>query len=112
MAESKDFKKYLKQLKKRYEGLGERIKLYEKELENMAFILTQLDKLQKQIAEEGATEVYKNGEKQTGIKVSASLNAYQTFIKSYDTLAKRLDNLVPKQDTQKEDDPLIDFISG
>ena len=83
----------------------ERLSENEKEIlspliQNAAFMRVALDDLQEIIAKEGPVEAYQNGANQSGMKQSAALQAYNTLVKNYAAIIKRLTDLLPpmKQD--------------
>lgn len=64
-------------------------------IENAAFMAVGLEDLQAEILEVGWTEVYKNGEHQTGKKKSAAADAYMTMYKNYLATVKQLAEIAP-----------------
>ena len=75
-------------------------------LQNAAFMKVTLEDLQKTINAEGATDAYKNGANQFGVKQSATLQAYNSLVKNYTTIMKTLTQIVPKSE---EEDGLDEF---
>lgn len=75
-------------------------------LQNAAFMKVTLEDLQKTINEEGATDSYKNGANQFGVKQSATLQAYNSLVKNFTTIMKTLAQLVPESE---EEDGLDKF---
>ena len=67
-------------------------------LQNVAFMAITLQDLQAEINNEGATEEYRNGNSQYGMKPSAGLQAYNAMIKNYAAVIKALSQLLPKMD--------------
>lgn len=65
-------------------------------IQNSAFMKVTLDDLQMQIASEGVSEQYQNGENQKGVKQSAAIQAYNSLIKNYASVTKMLFALLPK----------------
>lgn len=75
-------------------------------LQNAAFMKVTLEDLQKTINAEGATDSYKNGANQFGVKQSATLQAYNSLVKNFTTIMKTLAQLVPESE---EEDGLDKF---
>lgn len=75
-------------------------------LQNAAFMKVTLEDLQASINAQGATDEYKNGANQHGIKQSAALQAYNSLIKNYAGVIKTLSNLLPPE---KKADALTSF---
>lgn len=69
-------------------------------LQNAAFMAVTLQDLQETILESGTTDIYTNGENQTGVKQSAELQAYNSLIKNYASLIKSLSKLLPPEKRQ------------
>lgn len=65
-------------------------------IQNCAFMKVILEDLQKEIEEDGSTEVYIHGANQKGIKASASLQAYQGTMKIYTNAIHKLIGLLPR----------------
>ena len=66
-------------------------------LQNAAFMAVTLQDLQETILESGTTDIYTNGENQTGVKQSAELQAYNSLIKNYTAVIKSLSKLLPPE---------------
>lgn len=60
-----------------------------------AFMLITLTDLQKEINELGCVEEYQNGRNQSGFKVTAALQAYNSTVKNYAAVCERLDRILP-----------------
>lgn len=78
-------------------------------LEEAAFLKATLQNLRQDIAENGTTDEYKNGENQYGKKVSASLQSYNQTLKNYYVLMEKLMKMFPLESTQADD--LIELMS-
>ena len=65
-------------------------------IRNAAFMRVALDDLQEIIAEQGPIESYQNGQFQSGLKQSASLQSYNSTMKVYAAVIKNLFGLLPK----------------
>lgn len=77
----------------------------------LQFMQCTLERLKKQINDEGETSLFKQG-KQEFLKEHPALKSYATLIQRYSLLNKQLVDLLPK-DTQKEvKDDLMEFIKG
>lgn len=59
-------------------------------IQNLAFMVIQLQDLQEEITNKGAIEKYDNGGGQKGYKQSTALQSYNNLIKSYNTTLKLL----------------------
>lgn len=57
-----------------------------------------LQDLQEQIKEDGCTETYQNGERQSGSKMSSAIQAYNSTIKNYSACMKLLALHLPKEE--------------
>lgn len=102
-------KRRLKKLHKTYERLpAEKWVIAEPLIKNAAFMEIELEDLQQIIAENGASEEYKNGENQYGRKASADLQSYNSLIKSYNTVNARLEAMLP---AGEDVDDLDEFLS-
>lgn len=66
-------------------------------LENAAFMRATLDELQIKIRLEGATDEYQNGANQCGVKISASIQAYNQVMKTYHSLMDKLMAKLPEE---------------
>ena len=93
-----------------YAGLpSEKMALAVPLIENAAFIENEMKKLQQTIAQNGVTDEYQNGANQFGHKQSATIQAYNALVKSYNTINARLEGMLPpKQKTKSKLEELID----
>lgn len=64
-------------------------------IEQAAFMRITLADLQKEISEAGCVEEYQNGRNQSGFKVTAALQAYNSTVKNYAAVCERLDRILP-----------------
>ena len=64
-------------------------------IEQAAFMRITLTDLQKEINEAGCVEEYQNGRNQSGFKVTAALQAYNSTVKNYAAVCERLDRILP-----------------
>ena len=78
-------------------------------IKNAAFMEVELEELRNIIAENGASEEYKNGENQYGRKASADLQSYNSLLKSYNMVNSRLEAMLPPEE---EVDELAAFLDG
>lgn len=58
----------------------------------------ELEDLQEIIARNGTSEDYQNGSNQYGRKASADLQAYNSLVKSYNTVNSRLEAMLPPEE--------------
>lgn len=92
-------KRRLTELRKIYAKLPEKkLALAEHLIKNAAFMEIELEDLQKIIEKSGASEEYQNGANQYGRKASADLQAYNSLVKSYNTVNSRLEAMLPPED--------------
>ena len=78
-------------------------------LENAAFMRVTLDELQIKIRLEGATDEYKNGANQCGVKISAAIQAYNQLMKTYHTLMDKLMAKLPQEVKEKKNGLELDL---
>lgn len=84
-------------LKKFYKGLpANKMFIAQRLIERAAFQRITLEDLEKKINETGVTEVYQNGEAQSGVKQSAAVQAYNAMYKNYQTTMRDLAAMVPE----------------
>ena len=101
--------KRIDELLKIYEGLPpEKMAIALPLIENAAFIENEMKKLQKTIAENGVTDEYQNGANQFGHKQSATIQAYNALVKSYNTINARLEGMIPKQTPKSKLEQMMD----
>lgn len=79
-------------------------------LQNAAFMAVTLQDLQEIINEEGATEVYQNGEHQHGLKQSSAMQAYNSLVKNYMNVMKSLTTLVPPEERPQAPTKLEEYM--
>lgn len=77
------------------------------------FMKSVLYELQQKISTEGTIDEYKNGENQSGFKISAAMQSYNTMIKNYISVNKQLANLLPKDSKINDNspDPLAELMA-
>ena len=71
-------------------------------IDNFAFMTGSLYVLQAQIAQDGFTEEYRNGERQSGKKQSAACAAYLSMVKTYPSVIKKLIEEIPDEAAHEE----------
>lgn len=94
-------KKLLKILSKIDDNL---IKICDSLLENIAFMSVLLDDLMKIIKLQGIKEHYKNGQNQFGYKESVESQAYNKYMKSYQSSIKILIDMLTKDGATNNDE--------
>lgn len=113
LSEQNNIKKEIKRIEKllKNKSIDDKVlKLNQGLIFQTAFMKLQLEKLAKDINENGVTEQYCNGANQFGIKKSASADVYGTMIKSYMTAQKQINDLIPKTESEAEkNDGFDDF---
>lgn len=108
--ESKKNKNVLDEMKRIYGDLPpEKRLICFSMLEEAAFLKATLENLRYDIAENGTTDEYKNGENQYGKKVSASLQSYNQTLKNYYVLMEKLMKMFPLESNQADD--LLELMS-
>ena len=87
-------------LKRFYKDLpANKLFIAQRLIERAAFQRITLEDLEKEINETGVTEVYQNGEAQSGVKQSAAVQAYNAMYKNYQTTIRDLAAMVPEMKT-------------
>ena len=77
-------------------------------IRNAAFMRITLEDLQKLISSTGVIEEYQNGQNQRGMKQSAALQSYNSTIKNYAAVIKRLTDMLPPEKRMPYEPPVID----
>ena len=109
MKKENRIKRRLAELRKIYAKLPEKkLAIAEHLIKNAAFMEIELEDLQEIIAKDGASEEYQNGANQYGRKASADLQAYNSLVKSYNTVNARLEAMLPPEE---EVDDLDEFMA-
>jgi len=86
----------LKGLKKLCAGLSEsKMASVMPLLDEAAFMRVTLADLRKEINDVGCVEEYQNGRNQSGYKVAAALQAYNSTVKNYAAVRERIDRMLP-----------------
>lgn len=75
--------------------------------QNAAFMVATLQDLQETINQEGAVEMYQNGQHQHGYKQSAALQAFNALVKNYNGIMKELFKMLPPGEQQRSIPPHI-----
>ena len=110
MDKAKERKNIINKLKTIIADIDENKKrVLETALERIAFLIVELKELESEIEEKGCTEIYQNGANQSGVKVSAASQVYNSLVKNYTALMKEiLSNLPKEQKTDKTE--LLEFL--
>lgn len=87
-----EYKRLLDLYKKAPEN---KLNLAKKLIARAAFMGVTLDRLEKEIIQNGWEEEYQNGKNQSGKKQSASAALHVSMTKSYGTVIKQLNELLP-----------------
>ena len=66
-------------------------------IDQAAFLEVELEDLQKIISTQGTVETYKHGEGQYGKKVGSEVQSYNSLLKSYGIVHKRLTDMLPRE---------------
>ena len=77
-----------------------------------SFMAEQLEILRAHIDEHGWSEEYKNGANQFGKKQSVEADAYVKIQKSYAATIKQLTDLIPRQETSRAGEEILNFIGA
>lgn len=88
----------------------EKKKIVEGLMADAAFMAEQLEVLRTDIAKNGWSEEYQNGENQHGRKSRVEADAYVKLQKNYSTIIRQLLDQLPKE--AKKDDELMEWLSG
>ncbi len=97
LVKEKRIKSEASKLKKFYKSLPpQKMFLAERLIARAAFQRVTLEDLEAEINESGTTEQYQNGERQTGIKQSAAVQAYNSMYKNYQATLRDLAAMVPE----------------
>lgn len=97
LTKEKRIKEKLDKYKNTYQGLPmDKLIIAMPLMENASFMEVELEDLQEIIKAEGSCDEYKNGANQYGRKISATLQAYNSLVKSYNMMNQRLENMLPK----------------
>ncbi|ACD22059.1 hypothetical protein FDE76_12375 [Clostridium botulinum] len=103
--EMKQLKRILKSIPKDRQPIAQNI------YNELLFIQRTLDKLKKDVDEEGTTTLFKQGQ-QEFLRENPALKGYNTTIKNYSSLYRQLIDLLPPLEPVQEVDPLLDFIKA
>ena len=88
----------VRKLKAFYKDLpADKLHMAEKLIERAAFQLVTLEDLEEEINRNGFLEAYQNGDKQSGIKQSAALQAWNALYKNYQATMKDLSAQLPER---------------
>lgn len=111
LKEVPDYNKELKKLNKIFKNISKDKKdLVQKLIKSAAFMTVELTKLENHISIHGVSEIYQNGENQSGKKMSTEASAYNTMIKNYTSIIKQLTELLPEGlPNTKEGNALMNF---
>jgi regulator of replication initiation timing len=110
MSKDTKIKRRMSELNAIYSKLSEKKRsIADPLIKNAAFMEVELEELRNIIAENGASEEYKNGENQYGRKASADLQSYNSLLKSYNMVNSRLEAMLPPEE---EVDELAAFLDG
>lgn len=83
-------------------------KFIEPLLRNAAFMAVTLEDLAAEISEEGVVDEYQNGANQFGKKASATIQAYNSTMKTYHNLMDKLRDRLPKEQRKSALAELLD----
>lgn len=111
---AKKVKAKQRQLKKIFELLSDDAQLLCSDLmQNIAWMGVELAELQEIIHKTGAVEEYRNGANQSGLKLSAAIQAYNSLFKSYNSALRLLLAELPDGDSKAvAKDKLAAFLMG
>ena len=110
ISKDQEIAKETERLSKLFENISEDKKSLVKNLiQNAAFISITLRDMQKEINENGVTEVYANGPNQSCVHASATVQTYNKLVGTFNQISKTLVSLLPVGETKRADD-LGDFL--
>lgn len=96
MPDQKAVKKEQRKLARIFAGIdANQLVVVEGLIERAAFLRVSLAELEIEIANEGYTEEYQNGENQHGVKQSVAVNTYNAMLKNYMAIIDKLTKLTP-----------------
>lgn len=84
----------------------------EKLFDQMAFLGISIQELQMNIARDGTTTEYKNGEHQYGTKINPDVDTLNKYMQQYRHTKKAIDEEMPKGFDAPVDDGFDSFING
>ena len=97
-AKARRISQEVRKLKAFYKDLpADKLHITEKLIERAAFQLVTLEDLEEEINRNGFLEAYQNGDKQSGIKQSAALQAWNALYKNYQATMKDLSAQLPER---------------
>lgn len=99
--ELKEVRKTLKELPKDKQEIGLNL------ISELEFMQETLQNLKKQVKEEGAVSLFKQG-KQEFLREHPALKGYNTLISRYSLILKQVTDLIPKEDNKS--DELMEFL--
>lgn len=102
-SDMKELKILLEQIPKERQPIAESI------YKELFFIQNTLNSLKKQVEEEGAVSMFKQG-RQEFLREHPALKGYNTTVQRYSLLYKQLIDLLPPVKPVEEKDPLVEFI--
>lgn len=110
----KKIKAKIKQLNSIFELLPDDMKQLAKDLiQNIAWMSVELMELQQIIHNTGSVEEYHNGANQSGLKLSAAVQAYNALLKSYNASLRLLIGELPESESKAAaKDKLAAFLMG
>lgn len=101
----KQLKTLLKQIPKDRQPIAESI------YNELSFMQKTLNSLKKQVEEEGAVSMFKQG-RQEFLREHPALKGYNTTVQRYSLLYKQLVDLLPPVQEVQKVDPLLEFIKS
>lgn len=103
-------KRELKKLNKIFKVLSpDKRTLINGSMQQLAFMAATLAELQEVIDNEGAVDVYMNGQQRV-IREHPATKVYNAMIKNYSSICKQLIDLLPEQKATEATDELIAFV--
>lgn len=107
---SKEVRNEYKRLLILYKNADEKqLELAKKEIAQAAFLAVTLDKLAREIDENGYKEGYQNGENQRGVKESAAAKLHASYMKNFLAVKKQLHEYLSTDTDKLEGDAFDNF---
>ncbi len=111
MTNDERISKELRKLKRIFKNIPkDKTSVVEGLMKNAAFMAITLEDLQDDINERGISESYENTAGKIATKKTPEADIYNSMIKNYLAVIKQLVDLLPKDETTKAEDELVNFI--
>lgn len=110
LPKDKEIRTEFKRIFSLFEGAPERkLELAGKEIARAAFLAVTIDRLEKDISENGYEEPYQNGQNQMGKKKTAAADLHVSYTKNFLAVMKQLHSFLDGNGGSEEGDPFDAF---